>query len=510
MRSLKASNLLDRIDERIARTANASAPVMPLHQFLQKAWPVLEPAHPFVDGFHVQAICDHAEACVEKKIKRLLINIPPGMSKSIILSVVFPCWVWTFKPWFRWLCASYDQPTANDLSQKRRILLTSEWYRSQWATAGLLKATKFSKSRDTITLIQNIAGGEMLATSPKGRGLGKHPHGKLYDDLENPKTSEGLSDVTKKETRGFLNGPMATRGEAKDIDAFSIMIAQRLAPGDASDVFREQGCEHLCLPMRYDPDHPVRDPKTPTILGFVDPRTVKGELLCPDRYGDEEVDRITRSLRHKAAGQLQQQPIAPEGDRFKRQWFKTASVSELPADFFSKAKAVRYWDKAGTEGGGDWTAGVLVAQYGGKFYVYDVIRGQWGAANRKLHMKQTSERDRSLFENYVIWQEQEPGSGGKESAELTESELSSMKVRTEKVTDPKKVRYDGWEEELDCVTNPRHPTVYLVEGAWNEEFINEHISWRWEDKNPTDNQIDAASGAYTKLRRRKGFAVAVS
>src|SRR5690606_853167 len=70
------------------------------------------------------------------------------------------------------------------------------------------------------------------------------------------------SDVTRKKTRGFLNGPMATRGESKDINAFSIMIAQRLAIGDASDVFREQGCEHLCLPMRYDPNHPVRDRKS--------------------------------------------------------------------------------------------------------------------------------------------------------------------------------------------------------------------------------------------------------
>lgn len=510
MKSFNPSQLLARIDEKLASMSTTSAPPMPLREFIPAAWHVVEPAQKFIGGFHVDAITDHAEACLQGAIKRLLINIPPGMSKSIIISVMFPCWVWTFKPWFRFLCASYDQDTANDLAQKRRVLLSSEWYRERWPTAGTLKVSKFSKARDTIKLIQNVAGGEMLATSPKGRALGKHPHGKIYDDLENPKDSDGISAVTQKVTRGFLNGPMATRGEAKDINAFSIMIAQRLDPKDASAVFLEGGCEHLCLPMRYDPDHPVRNPKIPTSIGFVDPRTEKGELLCPERYGEAEVEQITRELRHKASGQLQQNPISPEGDRFKRAWFKVITQVELPADFYTKGKAVRYWDKAGTEGGGDWTAGVLLVQHGGKFYVYDVVRGQWGSANRKLQMKQTSERDSALFSNYTIWQEQEPGSGGKESAELTETELAEFKVRTEKVTDPKKSRYDGWEEELDCVTNPRSATVYLVEGAWNQAFIDEHTAWRWEDRNPTDNQIDAASGAYTKLRKRRSFGVGIA
>src|SRR5690606_32125071 len=275
-------------------------PPCSLLEFLVEGWHVLEPSQKLVTGFHVDAICSHAEACVDGRIKRLLINIPPGMSKSMIISVFLPCWVWTFRPWFRWLCASYDQDTANDLAQKRRNLLVSEWYQDRWPRGGMLRPTKNAKNRDTIKLIQNIAGGEMLSTSPMGRALGKHPHGKLYDDLENPKADDGLSDVTRKKTRGFLNGPMATRGESKDINAFSIMIAQRLAIGDASDVFREQGCEHLCLPMRYDPNHPVRDPKVPTCLGFVDPRTKDGELLCEERFGDHEVEQITRSLKHKA------------------------------------------------------------------------------------------------------------------------------------------------------------------------------------------------------------------
>lgn len=490
--------------------AHPGTPGVSLHEFLVEAWPTLEPAHPFHDSWHLRAICDHAQECIiGNSFRRLLVNVPPGMSKSIVLSIAIQCWVWTFRPWFRWLCGSYDQPTADDFSQKRRNLLLSQWYRDRWPEAANLRTTQDSKKRDTLRLIQNSAGGEMLATSPKGRALGKHPHGISLDDLHNPKVDEALSGVSLKDVRNFMEGTLSTRGAAADIDVRLMLIMQRLAEGDASAVLLEYGdCEHLCFAMEYDPDHPVRKPSLPTSLGFVDPRTIRGELLCPERFPRHVVDMLKRQLRSRAAGQLQQMPKNPEGDRFKRAWFRVISREQLPQAIFKLGRAIRYWDKAGTEGAGDWTVGVLIVHFEGKFYVADVIRGQWSAASRQARMRRAAELDSKEWSNYVIWQEQEPGSGGKESAENTVKELSGFIVRTDKVTGPKSARYNEWEEELDSTTNARTETVVLVEGDWTREFIDEHCDWRWEDKHPTDDQIDAAAGAYMKLKKQRSFVLA--
>jgi hypothetical protein len=40
---------------------------------------VLEPETPFVDGFHVHAVCDHPQALTEGRIRHLIINVHQAM-----------------------------------------------------------------------------------------------------------------------------------------------------------------------------------------------------------------------------------------------------------------------------------------------------------------------------------------------------------------------------------------------------------------------------------------------
>lgn len=519
--SLKASafRTLERIDARIEQLRKPDAPrdpladlsasaqpQMSLRQFHAEAWHVLEPTHDFRGGWHIDAMCDHAEAIVLGKIpqRRLIANVPPGTTKSSLFSVTMPCWVWTFRPWFRWLCASYDQETSNDLANKRRHLLISPWYSNRWPEAASLFSTGQRKARDTIKLIQNIAGGEMLATSPGGRGLGKHPHGAVFDDLHNPKDDEALSLLALTGIRNWLEGVISTRGAAADISLILFLVMQRLAEGDATDVIREWGdCEHLMLPMRYEPTHPVRDPKQPTALGFVDPRSEPGELLAPERFPAPVVDQLEKTLRpHRAAGQLQQRPTNPSGDRFKREWFKIIKRDDVPAEVWTAGKAGRYWDCAATQGGGDHTAGVGIVSHGGLFYVFDVCRGQWSTANRRAEQKQCAASDSKQFKHYVIYQEEEGGSSGKDAIDMARADLSDYQFGGDHVSGKKELRWDDWEKELEL------GSVRLIEGPWNGPFISEHVAWRWNVKDQTDDQIDAAARMHMKLRKRKSFMVA--
>src|SRR3954451_12617527 len=62
--------------------------------FVGRAWRVLEPGQPLRWGRALDAICQHLEAVVDGRITRLLINIPPGMAKSLLTGVFFPASLW--------------------------------------------------------------------------------------------------------------------------------------------------------------------------------------------------------------------------------------------------------------------------------------------------------------------------------------------------------------------------------------------------------------------------------
>src|ERR1700737_2046313 len=74
-----------------------------LREFLEQAWPVLEPCALFVPGIHVDAICLHLQAVTEGRVRDLIINVPPGHAKSLLTCVFWPAWVWINHPEVRFL-----------------------------------------------------------------------------------------------------------------------------------------------------------------------------------------------------------------------------------------------------------------------------------------------------------------------------------------------------------------------------------------------------------------------
>ena len=123
-------------------------------------------------------------------------------------------------------------------------------------------------------------------------------------------------------------------------------------------------------------------------------------------------------------------------------------------------KSVRYWDKAGTEDGGAFTAGALLHALRDKRYVIEhVVRGQWGALDREERIKFWAERDRANARpgTYEVVVEQEPGSGGKESAENTIRNLPGFKVAADKVTGSKEVRADPFAAQVQAATFSSSP-----------------------------------------------------
>jgi predicted phage terminase large subunit-like protein len=445
-----------------------------LYEFVKQAWPIVEGDNPFVDSWHVKAICDHLQSLAKFEIPHLGINVPPRALKSLLCAVMFPAWVWTLWPEAKFIFASYADNLAKRDQEKTRRLWESPWYQTRWPTNLII-------SRQD--KIENARGGYRIKTSVGGQATGEGGHFVVCDDPLS--VSDGtFSEVKRLEAIDWWNETMANR--YVDPDKFRrLIIMQRMHDNDLSGFLQRERKDKyiwLILPAEFEPD---RRCVTPI---FTDPREIEGEPISP-RYSPGFLRAQKIDLGEYAyAGQMQQSPV-PRG----KMVFQVDLIQRIASIPNRLMRTIRYWDKAGTEGGGAYTAGVKMGQLpDGRFIILDVKRGQWSWGNREMHIKAAAVNDGYGVE---IWVEQEPGSGGKESAESTIRNLAGFMVYADPVG-----ASDGNKERRAAPLGVQveNGNVLLLDTGqdWVTPFLDELRMFpvgRYKD------QVDAAAGAFNRL-----------
>lgn len=217
-----------------------------LYAFLKAAWRWIDPS-PFVEGWCIEAICEHLQAVVDGDIRRLIINVPPRCSKSSVCSVAFPAWVWaqrndspTSGPSVPMMYGSHALNLALRDSVKCRRLIESPWYQSRWGDRFKLEGDQNTKGRFT-----NSKKGERLITAVEAKVTGEGASLILIDDPS--AANEVLSAAMIETTKEWWDGTMSTRLNDPNTGAF-IVIQQRLAEDDLTGHILEtdQGWTHLC------------------------------------------------------------------------------------------------------------------------------------------------------------------------------------------------------------------------------------------------------------------------
>jgi predicted phage terminase large subunit-like protein len=276
-----------------------------LKDFVREAWSVLKPAEPYHHNWHVEAICEHLEAVSTGQILRLQIWVPRATMKSLNVSIFWPAWEWTNAPWLRFWTASYELGLAGRLAGKSRDLMVSDWYRVRWGD-------KFELMKEGERYYSNDKGGTRLATAPGSTALGEHGHRIIIDDAINAAAADATSRVVLEATNEWYDATVQG-SKADPKNAAEVIIMQRLHENDLAQHAYERNPEEwtiLCLPERYEANHPFVYPK--------DPRA-EGELLWPSHRDEKASEALARSLTsHRAAGQMQQRPGAREGEILKR------------------------------------------------------------------------------------------------------------------------------------------------------------------------------------------------
>ena len=285
------------------------------YHFFKAAWHTIESSD-YQDEPYVKFLCDHVEALVKGELdgSRLLINIPPGHSKSMICVVMSLPYIWTLDPTAFVIYCHKDITLARDMARKTRQVVTSEWYRDMFPGVDIQDdATKVDR-------FYNTAGGGRAAVTVRQQITGAHAKSKklggliVIDDPDRPDDSESENEQTQKWYREVL----PTRfGSLKSSQI--CIVQQRISQRDLSAYVLDTGepYTHVCLPMHYDPD---RHCKTP--IGE-DWRAKEGELLSPLRNSEETVARVKDTMGDPriAEAQFEQRPVAQDGNIFKVEYF---------------------------------------------------------------------------------------------------------------------------------------------------------------------------------------------
>ena len=306
-----------------------------LSRLIREAWPIVEPATPFVHGWHIDVVCEHLEAVSRGELPRLLINIPPRTMKSLTVGVFWPAWEWLTQPSLRWLFASYAQDLSSRDSMKCRRLIKSAGGSDEGTIfqrigyQGVLRLLdpepwSLMGDQDLKTKYETTATGMRLATSVGGVATGEGGDRIAVDDPLNAK--QARSDAEREGANTWWDETMSTR--FNNTNAAAVIVMQRLHEGDLTGHLVEQGgWHHLCLPAEYEPSHPFVYPSVVKLASGRklpgDPRTTEGELLEPVRLSENRLVELKRSLgSYGYAGQMQQRPSPAEGGMFKRDWWK--------------------------------------------------------------------------------------------------------------------------------------------------------------------------------------------
>ena len=302
-----------------------------LLDFVQYAWPIVEPNNPFVGGWVLQAISEHLEAVTFGHITRLLINVPPGFTKSLMTDVFWPSWEWGPRrmPWMRYVCASYSSHLTERDNTRTRNVITNERYIRLWGDVFTISNSQFTKIK-----FENSETGWKFATSIGGVGTGERGDRFLIDDPNEPLGSE--SEVVRDTTRLWFTEVVPDRLNNQKKSAI-VIIQQRVHEDDVSGIAisREMGFTHLMIPMEHDPKrHCV------TVLGvdenndevlWEDPRTEDGELAWPERFPPDVVEALKRDKGTYAyPSQYQQSPVPRGGAIIREEWWNLWKEDKFP------------------------------------------------------------------------------------------------------------------------------------------------------------------------------------
>jgi predicted phage terminase large subunit-like protein len=416
-------------------------------------------------NWHIRYLCDQLQEVYELwAAKRtqpdVLINVPPGTSKSTTVTQLFPAWLWVRQPSIRLISSSFNAALSISHSTKTRLCLKSPKFQRLYP--GLVA---FQDDQDGKTDYRNTALGQRYSTSTTGGPTGNHADFIIIDDPLNPQ--KAASEAALLSASDHLK-TLATRTTDPE-RTVKIMVMQRISEKDPAGEWLASGrpLRHICLPGEL-----TKDKQTGVVGKQVRPAYLKEEyvdgLLDPIRRPRHVLQGLKVALGSYAyAGQVQQLPAPDEGGILKKAWFRTITY----ADFLKlPGAASAIWhgdaDTAYTDSQKNDPSALLISTYIGQTLYVSYVDEMWlemPALKRRLPIDLATHNAATAQSKLYV----EPKASGKSVVQELRDITQLNVVEAPTPDGDKRSRVNTASPFIEA------GRVVLIDGSWNEKLINQ-------------------------------------
>lgn len=284
--------------------------------FFVEAFNTVDPGAVLKMNWHIEYICEYLEACWEREIRKLILNIPPRFMKSNLSTVAFPAWGLGKDASEKFMCASYSGKLSIKHSVDTRLIIESDWYKL------LFPKTKIAKDQNAKDKFQTTERGHRIATSVGGSATGDGGNFLIQDDPINPKMA--MSEAERNTANEWIDQTWSTRKNDPKT-AVELIVMQRLHVKDPTGkmLTEDDGWTQVTIPQEAETAQIITFPRTGKII-----TRKKGGLLHEDRVGVEEVASFKKRLgSYGYSSQQQQRPSPKGGGIIKLDWFQRYDVA---------------------------------------------------------------------------------------------------------------------------------------------------------------------------------------
>lgn len=435
-----------------------------LSYFVKEFWDIVIQDR-IIWNWHMDVLCDEIQKVYERVLNRepklydLIINIPPGTSKSTICTVMAPVWSWTKDASLRHITGSYSDSLSTEHSVKSRDILRSEKYQL------LFPHVKIKRDEDNKTNFKTIRGGQRFATSVTGTVTGSHAHIITIDDPLNPK--QAASEAELNTANEFFSQTLSTRKIDKEITPI-ILIMQRLAINDCTGYLLSKGKSNIrkvCLPATISNNVSPQEYKEKYIDGLLDPIRLSREVL-------KEMKIDLGSVGY--AAQMDEEPVPPGGILLKEDWFKIVD-RPIPRGSIRKFQLDTAYTKDQTN---DPTAIVHYYKEDNDLYITGA-ESNWFEFPELIKWLPPYVRNNGYTGESMI--RIEPKASGKSTVQQLQAETDLNITESDAPDKDKITRVNTVSPKIEA------GRVKLHRGGWNEAFIKQVTSF---PKGQHDDELD--------------------
>jgi hypothetical protein len=300
--------------------------------------------------------------------------------KSMIVSVLYVAWRLGRNPGAKFICISYGDDLAHDLSARTRLLMTSEIY------ARIFPRTVLDKK--AVDYFTTTDGGGRYATAVGSHITGFGADEIIIDDPMQP--DDAGSPIAKERVFSWVQSSVLTRFNDPRHGVL-ILVMHRLAADDLSATLEATGCDFVLKLPRVAEQYEGFETERGRLLMERQP----GEVLNPARLDGQGLERLKVSLAsHVFDAQYQQRPTVGGSGMLSVDRFRRFCRLEPPAFAFK----IHSWDVGATITGNAsvCTKWGVVTEPGQPelFYLTDVIKLQAKLPDVRAAIKAQDKADR--------------------------------------------------------------------------------------------------------------------